>query len=248
MKRSLLLLSLILAFAAPLPAVAQDKAPPLEEIKKEPAKPAEKSKADLKKSAEESPPAVAENPALKKWIDAENALIDPLSNKDKESFLILRNKYSIIRVVGIVERDIGEAVKSCGKKNPDMKEKMDSRFKQWQGAVNPIIDTAKKTFEKDINNQKLVDPKEAKKVLKLNDEAYEYSEKQITKLPVSTKEACEGLLSSMNRTEDNMIKLLQKTLLPESAIRAEQEQIEKAKAKSDALKKKDTKADVPKNE
>ena len=31
-------------------------------------------------------------------------MIDPLSQKDQESVFILRNKYSIIRVIGIVER------------------------------------------------------------------------------------------------------------------------------------------------
>ncbi len=174
----------------------------------------------------------AEKTPVKEWIDAENALIKPLSEKDKESFFILRNKYSVIRVVGIVERDVGNAVKSCGDNNPDMKDKMNTRFKQWKGAVDPIIDTAKKTWEKDMNAQTIVDAKEARHVLKLNDKAYEYGEKQIVKNPVSSKEACEGLLESMDDTEDKMVTLLQQTLLPESVIRTRGEKMDKERSQA----------------
>lgn len=167
---------------------------------------------------------------LKAWIDAENELIKPLNQKDQESFFILRNKYSIIRVIGVVERDIANAVKSCGEKNPDMKSKMDTRFKQWKDAVNPIIDLAKKQLDEDLEKQTIVDIKKAREVFRLNDAAYEYGEKQITKTPVSTAEACQSLLDSMDRTESEMISLLQQTLLPESVIRRQTEQAKKAEA------------------
>ena len=201
-----------------------------------PAFAADEKKVEKKPEIEKSAPAPAKDTPLKKWMDAENALIKPLSAKDQESFFILRNKYSVHRVIKIVERDVENAIKSCGKNNPDMKEKMTARYKQWTNAIDPILDTAKKQLDKDIENQTLVDVKEAKKVLKLNDEAYEYGEKQITKQPVTTKEACEGLLASMDRTEDDMVKLLQQTLLTESVIRKRNDDMNKAKkeAKKDA--------------
>lgn len=188
-----------------------------------------------KKEPEAAPPAAAKEappPALKKWIDAENALIEPLSPKDQESFFILRNKYSVMRVINVVERDVGNAVKSCGDKNPDMKDKMNGRFEQWKGAVNPILDTAKKQLDKDIAAQKIVDPAKAREVMKLNDAAYEEGEKKIVKTPVTTKDACEDLLDSMDRTEDEMVKLLQQTLLTESVIRERAKQMDKEKADS----------------
>ncbi len=238
MTRTFLLLTSFMVFTALAPAHAQD-------AKKEETKGAEKAESVLKKEAPANP---HQRTPLDDWRDAENALIDPLSDKDKESFLILRNKYSIIRVVGIVERDVDNAVKACGKANPDIKEKMETRFKQWKGAVNPIIDTAKKTFDKDLQSQKVVDAKDVKKVLKLQDEAYEFNEKQITKTPVTTLKACEGLLASMDRTEDSMIGLLEKTLLPESALRQEREQSLKAKAKVEAMRKSAPAAESPKTE
>ncbi len=184
-------------------------------------KPAEKPVESVvkKKTPPAAAPAGQPTGPVKDWIDAENAMIDPLSPKNQESVFILRNKYSIIRVIGIVERDVGNAVKSCGDKNPDMKKQMDDRYKQWKNSVNPIITTARKQLDKDIDGQKIVDVDQFRKVLKLNDKAYEFGDKQITKTPVTTPEACKGLLISMDRTEDEMITLLRQTLLPEEVIR-----------------------------
>lgn len=207
----------------------------------EKAKDAPKAKAEtaLRKAAD--PDAPQPGTPLAKWIDAENALIAKLSAKDQESFFILRNKHSIIRAVEVVERDVGAAVKSCGKENPDMKEKMSSRFGQWKDAVTPILDTARKSLEREIAAQKIVDVKAAKNVLKLNDAAYEDGEKNMKKVPVSSKEACEGLLASMNRTEDDMVTLLQQTLLPESVIRKRSDDADKAEGKKTEAAKPDEK-------
>ncbi len=191
--------------------------------------PKAKTESVVRKAAD--PDAPQPGTPLAKWIDAENALIAKLSAKDQESFFIMRNKHSIIRAVEVVERDVGAAVKSCGKANPDMKEKMTSRFDQWKDAVDPILDTARKSLEREIAEQKIVDVGAAKNVLKLNDAAYKDGEKNMKKVPISTKEACEGLLASMNRTEDDMVTLLQQTLLPESVIRKRSDDADKAEGK-----------------
>lgn len=229
MKRSEFFLSAMLGLSLiGSPAYAQD-------AKKEESKPAAKKEAPVESVMKK--PLKAEIPAgptgpVKEWIDAENALIDPLADKDKESFFILRNKYSVIRVIGVVERDIGNAVKSCSDKNPSLKTEMNDRFTQWKNSVNPIVVTAKKQLERDIDAQKVVDPKKARDVMKLNDKAFEYTDGQVTKTPVTTVEACRDLLASMDRTEDNMVTLLQQTLLPESVIRKRSVDANKAEAKA----------------
>ena len=217
------LLSCALSFLCFVPAIAQDtpkeetpkvEIVPLTKEEKRQAKEVDTIIRNQKEDAESK-----KVTPLARWITAENAMIDPLNDLDKESIFLLRNKYSVIRVIGVVERDVGNAVSACGKANPDMKEKMDARFNDWKNAVNPIIDQAKKQFESDVENQTIVDKAQFKKVLKLNDEAYQYGEKQVTKTPVSTKDACEDLLDSMDDTESDMIDLLQETLLPESVLR-----------------------------
>ena len=209
----------------------------------EPAK-AEEKKVDLRAPTKVEAQSAAKGPtgATKKWIDAENKLIDPLGEKDKESVLILRNKYSYIQATRVVSRDVGNAVEACGKKNPDMKDKMSARYNQWRSAIDPILDTAEKQLDKDIDAQKVVDADDLRDVLDLHDEAYEASEKQVTKTPVTTREACEGTLASMDRTEDNLITILQQTLLPEGAIRkraADAEKIQPQKRNMSADKKAD---------
>lgn len=216
MRSSYLFLALVIISVLPVSANAQDK--------KEASSQSEKTTVLAKQNGPSGP--------VKEWIDAENAMIDPLPSKAKESVFILRNKHSVIRVIGVVERDIGSAVKACGKANPDMKSNMEDRFTQWKNAVNPIIKTAKKQLDADIDGQKIVDAKEFRRVMKLNDKAFEYGEKQIQKTPVTTKEACAGLLASMDRTEDDMIQLLRQTLLPESVIQSRAKAADKAEKKN----------------
>ena len=181
--------------------------------------------------AQEEKKAKPEKTPVTEWIEAENKLIDTLPYQGKQSFYVLRNKYSTIRGVRIVDRDVGKAVKACGKENPDMKKTMTERFKQWEGAVLPILDMADKFLKEEVDAQKIVYASDFWHVMKLNDKAFKYSEEQIEKQVVTTKEACEGLLDSMDRTEDKMVELLQDMLLPESVIR---ERAQRAKEAEDA--------------
>lgn len=196
--RVLLLLSVPMVLMSPY-AQAQEKQDSVVRVEK---------KAPVKQQAD-----------VQKWIAAENAMIDKLSADDKETVYILRSKYATMRAVRMVEGDVGLAVKSCGKANPDMESAMEGRFADWKKAVNPILDTANKQLQKDIDAQKIVSAKEFRSVMALQDKASDVQEKKIQKIPVSTKESCQGLLESMDRTEDDIIQLLRKTLLTESVIK-----------------------------
>lgn len=159
------------------------------------------------------------NNPVQEWMAAENKLIDTLNREGRERFLIMRNKHSVARAVKVVSRDVGNAVKACGKANPDMKEAMNGRYKEWQSAVSPILKDAQKFMDKEVKEQQLVYPSDFKHLMTLNDKAYEYTEKQVVKEVVTSKEACEGLLKSMDRTEDQLVQLLQEILIPENVIR-----------------------------
>ncbi len=209
MTRKFLILSALISFTVLTPVLAQAQG--------------EQSVVRVPSASDGPPPG-----PLKDWIDAENALIASLSDEDQETILILSTKFSYISAVRVAERDIANAVKSCGDKNPGIKDKMDARFKQWQGAVVPILDTADKTLDREIDNQKIVDPQKIRNVFKLHKAASEHTEKHVTKTVITTEDACEDLLDSMDDTEDNMIRILQDTLLPESVIEKRTEDMEKA--------------------
>lgn len=174
--------------------------------------------AQAEESSKEAVPPEKKTP-ITEWIAAENALIEPLTDEQQRTFYIIRNKHGVIRSVRVVDRDVGNAVKACGKENPDMKDKMDDRFKAWEGSVLPILDSAEKFLKEEIDKQEMVPASDFRHILKMNDEAFEFSEKQIEKSPVTTKDACEGLLKSMDRTEDKLINLLLDILIPENVIR-----------------------------
>ncbi len=186
---------------------------------------------DEAKKEEKVITATEDKTPLTEWIEAENKLIDTLSADNKKAFYVMRNKHGILRSIRVVDRDVGKAVKACAKANAGLKQEITERYKDWQNAVLPILDTAEKFLNEEVDTQTVVVPSDFKYVLKMNDKAFEYGEKQIRKEPVTTEEACRGLIDSMDRTENDLIELLQDALLPEEVIRQRLERLEKEKEK-----------------
>ncbi len=131
----------------------------------------------------------------------------------------MRNKHSVIRTIEVVRRDITKAVKECGKENKDLKKPMKQRLKDWESAVNPIVKTARKFLEQELKEQDAFHLTDYRHVMRQNDEAFRFSDSKVEKTVVTTPEACNKLLDSMDRTEDDLIRLLQEILLPEEVIR-----------------------------
>lgn len=175
---------------------------------------------------------IAQETPITKWIDAENSLLDTLPRGNKDVFFIFRNKHAVMRTIDIVHRDIKNAVNSCSKANPDMKKEMRGRLKQWEKAVFPILKEARKFLAVELKEQEAFHVTDYKHVMKLNDEAYEFSESKITKNSVTSVKACNSLLASMDATEDKLVGLLQTILLPEEVVRERMEQAKKAEEKS----------------
>lgn len=176
--------------------------------------------ADDKKQAKKETP-------VSEWLKAENALLDELPKANKDVFFVFRNKHGVIRSIEVVHKDISLAVKSCGKENPEMKKEMRSRLKEWEGAVFPVLKEARKFLKRELKEQEAFHVSDYNHVMKLNDKAYAFSESKIEKQPVSSKEACEGLMASMDATEDKLVNVLQSILLPEEVLRKRAEQAKK---------------------
>lgn len=166
---------------------------------------------------------------ITKWIAAENALLDTLPKQNKDVFFVLRNKHGVMRSIKMVQRDVKNAVDACGKENADLKAPMRARYKDWEKAVNPILKEADKFLKTELKQQEAFHVSDYRHIMKLNDKAYEFSESQIQKTPVTSPEACQGLLESMDSTEDKLVSLLQTILLPEDVVRERLEQESKKK-------------------
>ena len=121
--------------------------------------------------------------------------------------------YNLIETVKIVQRDVSNAVDGCGNENPDMKNLMTQRFSAWNDAVNPVLEEASGHLDNMVIVQDYADPKDLRAIFTSADRAREHTNARIDKIPVTTKEACEFLLSKMDETQASMVALLRSTLI-----------------------------------
>ncbi len=173
-----------------------------------------------------------EKTPVTEWIKAEKALTDSLPLANRETMYIIRHKHGIIRTIEVVHGEINQAVTSCAKENPDIKKSITDRFDTWEKSVLPLIKTAEKNLNKEIKTQDAVHESDLKHVLKLNDKAYDYRNAQIEKTPITDMKSCQKLLRSLDKTEDELVSLLQQSLLPEEVLRSKSKNAVKEQEKA----------------
>lgn len=152
----------------------------------------------------------AGNPYLPRLEKKTKELGDKIDKDAQEHLYFVREGYGVTRAVAIVRRDVSTAVKACGKANPDMKTEIDSRFESWTEKVDPVMQEKQGEIDAAIDGQTYLKPKEVRDYLKLIEQAGDYANKAIDKEVVTTPDACNSLLKSMDRTEDVVRKLLSK--------------------------------------
>lgn len=172
--------------------------------------------------------------AMVKVMEAAKAFSDDLTPEQKRHFGVLYGNYNLLKVVETVREDLGSAMEACGEENPDIKEKADVRYEAWTEAVDPVLEDAKANVANMIVAQDYARPREFDQFFKLVDEARAQHGKDVKKVPVTTLEACETMISKMDETQPNMIKLLKATLvslplaLQEEKKKADEEAAQKA--------------------
>ena len=149
-----------------------------------------------------------DNPHFKAVEDRARALVAPLSQPEMQELYILRDGYGLIRSLEIVQRDIGRAARLCGEDNPDMKDKMDDRFKKWQAAVDPVLDEKMAALNEAVDKQGFAKPSQIRDYFKALDDAAIYAEKKFDKRVITSPNACESLLESMDESQDRVADLM----------------------------------------
>lgn len=198
--------------------------------------------------------------AAEKAVPKENPVVaaaedftKDFNEADKRHFGVLYSNYNLVKVVEAVQKDVGAAVGKCGAANPDMKKPLNERHDQWDKAIKPVMKEAEANINNMVFAQDYAKPKKIREFFKLIDKARTEKDAEVEKVPVTSKEACEYLLKTMDSTQENLTNLLQATLisLPQ-AIQLEQEeqarrQAEESKGKAGdkaAVKSKDGKDTV----
>lgn len=214
----------------------QEKAPAQQERQEEPPA-AEEEGQDQEALAEQ-------RAAAKQAYDKVSAIVESLAEREQKHFMMIYSNYNLIQTVKTVRDDVAAAVEACGEENPDMEEELKARFEDWKGAVEPMIDRASANLNNMVLAQDYLPGGEMKTVFKAIDEAREKTAARLEKVPVTTKEACEYLLSKMDDTQENMIQLLERTLVSFSQAfpdsEADEEEAEEEKAGEEPSSAEDT--------
>ncbi len=159
------------------------------------------------------------SPYVGKIKTAAVALLETLNEEQVNHMAVIKESSGMIRAVRIVRTDVSKAVESCGKENESIKAEMDERFKGWNQAVTPVLEGHEKAMDESIMHEgRFKDPEQIKSYISLIDEAAKHAESKIEKIPVTTEEACQSLLKSMDRTQEKLVDLLKEIAwLPEGA-------------------------------
>lgn len=136
-----------------------------------------------------------------------------LNRDERAHFMIIYSTYNLFSVVKIVREDVGNAIESCGKENPDMKANLNARHKEWDKEVAAAIDESEANMKNMIAAQEYKKRKEFKSLFKFLDEKRAEKNKNIEKIPVTTAEACTHLRDKMDETQEDLTARLRATLV-----------------------------------
>lgn len=166
---------------------------------------------DKKETAPEqsSSAALPADPALVKLEKRSLELVDTLGEEELKHLFHIRESFGSTRAVKVVRSDVQNAAKACGTANPDMKTEMDGRFAAWTESIDTAVKAKEKEIDAAIAAQTYLKPKEIRDYLKMIEKTANNVDKDITKIPVTTPEACTGLLKSMDSTETVLTKLIE---------------------------------------
>ena len=157
------------------------------------------------------------DPVAEAKIKALNERLSAVSNRlDKNQarhFFVMYSNYTIISTVRAVEKDVQKAVETCAENNRDLRAELNARFSSWQNAVDGPMKEAMGGINNMIAAQNYASRDEIEDVFRLVEETREYNSSRFEKIPVSTKEACEFMMSKMRETQGNMAAMLKATLV-----------------------------------
>lgn len=203
-----LLLTITLSLSPPT-AYAADDTPPKQEQEQTQGEVAldEEKFEQAKENANEV--ALAKQAAYEKMT----ALRKNLEPRDQDHFTLLYSNHNLIETVKVVKTDVKNAINGCQKNNPDMKNDLSTRYKKWDGTIAPLIEEAQGHLSNMIIAQDYAAESDVREILDALDTSRKKAGDQITKIPVTTKEACAFLLEKMDETQQSMGALLRSTLI-----------------------------------
>ncbi len=199
-----------LSILTPLTALAQETAPAQEEIKRD--------------------------ERFMSIHDHVKEITNGLDELSQKHFYALYGSYNLIQVVEDVRDQVDNAIDKCSDANPDMKDALKTRYKEWNEAIKPVMKDADANVDNMVKAQDYVPSSKIKKLFKILDEQRKKRNELVEKFPVTSPEACEYLRTKMDETQENLTSLLESTLVshPQALIRDIDEKKEQQEAEQKA--------------
>lgn len=158
------------------------------------------------------PVSAAEETAQTRLDARTKTLMEGLDQNQLRQLGAIRESHGTIKAVENVQDSVKKAVKACTDKNPDIADQMNSRYDNWRRAVRPTMKQAQDKLEKMILLQSFAKPSEVRSYLKLFDEAVAAGYAGVKTVPITEKAECEKLTATMDKTEDDLVKLIKRNL------------------------------------
>ena len=152
------------------------------------------------------------------------SLLKGLEQHQAQYIYKIRQEFGVIRSVQVIRSDIEKAVKSCGEENPDMKENISTRFNDWNDEILPKLAVADVALKDAIQRQSFRPTVRVTILLDHVQAAFEERDSKINKIPVTTLEACENLMQSLDDTEERLKELMDQTTTELKAMSPDPEQ------------------------
>lgn len=151
--------------------------------------------------------------AQDKTNDLIQGIVDGQSEANKKHFFMAYTVFNLLETVKMVGNDVNNAVQSCADKNRAMKDKLQTRYKTWKTATDKPMKEAQANLDAMVVAQDYAKQEDIRRVFKTLNETREITKSQMAKEPVTTPEACEFLYQKMDETQENLVTLINSTLV-----------------------------------
>ncbi len=158
-------------------------------------------------------PGAAAPSLMEAWEEQTNSLLQGLTEQQRKQFEILTLSNGILHSIKHVETTLGNAVKSCSKANPDLKNDLYGYYGGLQKNLTNPMKSAKSRIDKMIKSQTITSPKKMGDYIKLTNQVAIEKDKKVEWVPISLKEDCKKLLGTLQdgKTTNRLVSHLNDT-------------------------------------
>ncbi len=166
----------------------------------------------------EAPPPVkvqTDNPHIQAMNDQARMLASRLSREEAQALGSVRENFGILRSIDVARASVRDAVAMCAENNPDMAGDMNGKFEIWNETLDEALTTQEDNMERVVTSDVFTDTDAVKDYLDTVDKAARYADDQLEKQIITTLEACQNLMNSMDGTAETITGMLGDMVWPD---------------------------------